>query len=412
MTQGQVLQFVKNTVRKSFLKLPIQARAAVSSNLLCPLLANGVAPPRGFYSTIEEWQCSQAGKKFASQLQFHPAHPEETLIRKPPTHLYPELHEKFVCELRKESPATFVLEYLNGRCWGPAGSIVTPDNRLLADMSHEFQPEISRYEVFRHTYLQSPRHLPGTAIVLAAPAGAVFGHFLFDVLPRLGILEKAGFDWRQADHVVITGRYRGFQEEALQLLGIDAAKIVDCSDFPHWTADRLLVPSRPGISGNYPAWTIDFVQKLLAPYRGQVPAGISKRLLVSRSRAAGRRIANEREIFQQLALLGFTLLHNEELTMPETIAAYQQAEFVIGPMGSSMCSTLFCKPGTKVIEAYPDSSVNVFTWAFGQYLGTDFGYLVGDSLKDNQRNCHDWDYIVQIDQLTKLVEFMNLDEVA
>ncbi len=399
---------MKDNLRKAFLKLPISARAAVASNLLCPLLANGVAPPRGFYSTIEEWQCSPAGKKFASQLQFHPAHPEETLIRKPPTHLYPELHEKFVCELRKESPATFVLEYLNGRCWGPAGSIVTPDNRLLADMSHEFQPEISRYEVFRHTYLQSPRHLPGTAIVLAAPAGAVFGHFLFDVLPRLGILEKAGLDWRQADHVVITGRYRGFQEEALQLLGIDAAKIVDCSDFPHWTADRLLVPSRPGISGNYPAWTIDYVRNLLAPYRGPVPAGISTRLLVSRSRAAGRRIANEAEVFERLAPLGFTLLHNEDLTIPETIAVYDQAEVVIGPMGSSMCSTLFCRPHTKVIEVYPDSSVNVFTWAFGQFIPLDFGYAIGRSLDNSTCHPHDRNYELDPDVIQQLLRVMEI----
>ncbi|MCX7396115.1 MAG: glycosyltransferase 61 family protein [Planctomycetales bacterium] len=362
--------------------------------------------PSGYWSTFEAWQNSPTAPGNDSRVKFHTAHPAEILIRQPPVYLESELHPKFVCELRKESPPTFVVEYLDGRCWGRAGTIVGPDNHVLADMSHEFRDRIEDYEIFQQPYIVRPQHLHGTAVVLAAPAGQVFGHFLFDVLPRLGILEKAGFDWRSADHFIISGPFAKFQKETLELLGIESPRIADCCKHAHWTADRMLIPSRPGISGNYPRWAVDYVRDLLLPFEGKVPQGLGSKLFVSRANAPGRKIANETEIMQVLQPMGFSVVRNEELTMPETIAAYQQAEFVVGPMGSSMCSTLFCKPGTKVIELYPDSSVNVFTWAFGQFIPFNFGYCIGTSLNEAQTNPHDWNYTVDDKQLGGLLDIM------
>lgn len=365
--------------------------------------------PCGYHSGIDQWLIAiQAGNP-SSGIVRHEAFADETLIRNPPVSMYDELHPKFVCELKKESPATFVLEYVNGRCWGMAGTIIGPDNQVLADMSHEFRSRIEDYEIFQQPYLVRPRHLIGTAVVLAAPAGQVFGHFLFDVLPRLGILEKAGFDWRSADHFIISGPFAKFQKETLELLGIESSRIADCCEHSHWTADRMLIPSRPGISGNYTRWAVEYVRDLLLPFEGKVPPGLGSKLFVSRANAPGRKIANETAIMQVLQPMGFSLVRNEELTMPETIAAYQQAEFVIGPMGSSMCSTLFCKPGTKVIELYPDSSVNVFTWAFGQFIPFNFGYSIGASLNDAHTNPHDWNYTVDDKQLRGLLDKMAVD---
>lgn len=72
-------------------------------------------------------------------------------------------------------------------------------------------------------------------------------------------------------------------------------------------------------------------------------------------------------------------------------------------MGSSMCSTLFCRPSTKVVETYPGSSVNVFTWAFGQFIPLEFAYLIGTSIVDTSRNCHDWDYNLNLNELRQLL---------
>ena len=365
--------------------------------------------PCGYHSGIDRWLIARQASNPAWGIVRHDAFASETLVRTPPVSMYDELHPKFVCELKKESPATFVLEYVNGRCWGMAGTIIGPDNYVLADMSHEFRSRIEDYDIFHQPYLVRPRHLNGTAVVLAAPAGQVFGHFLFDVLPRLGILEKAGFDWRSAEHFIISGPFAKFQKETLELLGIESSRIADCCRHAHWTADRMLIPSRPGISGNYPRWAVEYVRDLLLPFEGKVPPGLGSKLFVSRANAPGRKIANETEIMQILQPRGFSLVRNEELTMPETIAAYQQAEFGVGPMGSSMCSTLFCKPGTKVIELYPDSSVNVFTWAFGQFIPLNFGYSIGASLNDAHTNPHDWNYTVDDELLRGLLNKMAVD---
>ena len=202
--------------------------------------------PTDCWPTIQDWRDSIQQTDCTPRIDVHDAYSAERLFRSPPIHLDDELDGKFVCELRKQSPATFVLEYLGGRCWGTAGTIISPDNRVLSDMSHEFRERVEDYKIFKQPSLRQPRHLPGTAVVLAAPAGHVFGHFLFDVLPRLAILEKAGFNWRDADHFIISGPFKTFQQETLELLGIDASKVADCSVHPHWTADRMLIPSRSG----------------------------------------------------------------------------------------------------------------------------------------------------------------------
>ena len=137
-----------------------------------------------------------------------------------------------------------------------------------------------------------------------------------------------------------------------------------------------------------------------------MPDRLGRRLFVSRANAAGRRVENEATIMAILGPLGYESVRNETLTIPETIATYRQAEFVIGPMGSSMCSTLFCEPNAKIIELYPDSSVNVFTWAFGQFLGQRFGYLTGVTQPDQSQNPHNWNYTIDPSKLQALMNQM------
>jgi hypothetical protein len=362
--------------------------------------------PDGHYVDLAEMMTATDAAGFLKRFRKHDAHPAESLIRNPPVHLEAELHERFICELKKESPSTFVLEYEHGRCWGTQGTVVTPDNRVLAEMSHEFCPSIQQYRIFQQTVLDQPRHLKGTAILLAAPAGQVYAHFLLDVLPGLAILERAGFNWKSADHYIISGPQEGFQGETLRLLGIEPERIVDASTHPHLTADQLLIPSRPGISGNYPRWAVEFVRELLLPLATKRPDELGPRLFISRSLAKMRRIRNESEIFRVLDEKGFCLVHNEKLSVAQQLATYVSAECVIGPMGSSTCNTLFCQPDTTVIESYSDSSVNVFTWAFGQHVPLKFGYLVGKGIDDKCQHPHDWDYTVDVDQLQQLIDRM------
>lgn len=360
--------------------------------------------PTDYYANAADLFTASDSTSFRNRFQRHDAHPGESLFRMPPIRLEDHLHDAFVRELRKESPPTFVLEYHGGRCWGQAGSVVTPNNKVLAEMSYEFAPTIQQYQIFQQHILDRPRHLPGTAILLAAPAGNVYAHFLLDILPKLAILERAGFDWRSADHYIISGPHRTFQAEALSLLGIESHQVRDMSAYPHWSADRMLIPSRPGISGNYPGWAVDFVRQLLLPL-AQVPSGWNAaKVFISRRMAGKRRIINESELFESLRPLGFQTIENENFTFREQIGLYAAAEFVIGPMGSSTTNTLFCRPDTPVIETYSDSSVNVFTWSYGQFVPLRFAYLIGSGIVNGEHNPHEWDYRIDPAKMRAVLE--------
>ena len=78
---------------------------------------------------------------------------------------------------------------------------------------------------------------------------------------------------------------------------------------------------------------------------GQARRGGSSRVLV-----------NEAELAAALSGLGFEVLEPEALSPAEQVAAFASADAVVGPSGSALFNTVFCRPGTKVldIESEPD----------------------------------------------------------
>jgi hypothetical protein len=79
-------------------------------------------------------------------------------------------------------------------------------------------------------------------------------------------------------------------------------------------------------------------------------AGRSRRLLISRSDATTRRVTNEAALWQALEPEGFELVHLGGLAFEEQVAAFADAEVVIGPHGAGFANLLFAGPGTRVVE--------------------------------------------------------------
>ena len=147
--------------------------------------------------------------------------------------------------------------------------------------------------------LPKPERLPGASAVLATSESAGFFHWMTDALPRLEILQRAGsIPWHRIDHLLIGEGCRAIRE-SLRLLGFDDSKHVVTRRDTHFACDSLIVPSFHGAPGNVPPWAIEFLRKQFLS-RPPLPSS-KRRIYVSRSRASGRRIANEEEI---LPILG------------------------------------------------------------------------------------------------------------
>lgn len=342
----------------------------------------------------------------AAGLRIHPAHTGEHLLRTPPpTHLDADLHPEFVREFQRASPPTFVAEIPSGRVWGDAGSIVTPSNTLIRELSPEFRADWRDFAIVKQTYLLPPKRVAGKIASLAAPSGQAFGHWLFDVLPRLAILEKAGFALDDIDGFFVNGTRKRYQSRMLEMLGIPEEKWIPAESTPHVEAGTLIAPSVVGLTGNYPKWVCEWLQKKFLPF-AKPPPSAGRRLFISRANAPARRIANEDEVFSALAPDGFTRVILEDHSVDEQIGLFANAEFVIAPMGSGNSAAVFCKPGTRFIETYSASAVNVFTWAFGTQLPLQFGYLLGQPIAGSASRTHNENYIISPEKMKRLIAAM------
>jgi len=379
--------------QRSFAKLPVPLQK-VAFRFLTMAGAKLEPPSPGYYHTVEEWLAT-CGQK--DQFPVRKSFAAETLIRKPPLGIETELPERFQIELRKESPELFVVEIPGGRVWGIQGTVLTPEREVLVEMARDFRP-IPDYPIFEHTWLRKAKNISAVCGLIAAPAGMTYAHWYFDVLTRLAILEEAGYDWRSFDRIIVNSRSLPFQRETLEMLGIPTDRLVAIEEHHHIVCEKLMAPCLPGFTGNFPKWTVPWLRKLLLPF-GKAVSGSPKKIYISRRKAAFRKIRNEDELLPILEKNGFELVCNEDYSVAEQIGIFSQAEFVLGPMGSSMANLLFSNPGTKVIETYSRHDVNVYTWSFGQFIPLDFACLLGNPVIEPNVHPHNYDYTINPEDL-------------
>jgi capsular polysaccharide biosynthesis protein len=154
--------------------------------------------------------------------------------------------------------------------------------------------------------------------------------------------------------------------------------VLESESAPYLRAERLLVPSLPGFSGNPTRRACEFLRASFLPAAGGAPAAGPGRLYVSRARAASRRVANEDEVWSVLRGFGFSRVELEDLAFERQAALFASAEWVVGPHGAGLANLVFCRPGTRVLEFFSPAYVNVCYWALSCQVGAEYRYLVGE----------------------------------
>jgi hypothetical protein len=79
-----------------------------------------------------------------------------------------------------------------------------------------------------------------------------------------------------------------------------------------------------------------------------------RRIYVSRDDARLRRVVNEDEILPRLEMLGFKRVVLKGMPIPRQVQLFRRAEAVVAPHGAGLAHTIWCAPGTKVLEFFPD----------------------------------------------------------
>lgn len=287
-------------------------------------------------------------------------------------------------------PAAFALAIENGRVYADnplSVAVIGPDNHLLGDVSfqyrrttkvRDFRPEDNN--IFRQRFFRTPLQVAGTVCSLLCGGGAADGnywHWLIDSLPRLHLLRAAGLA-ESVDYYLVYDRRHPAVLETLSLLGIRPEQVLDVRTTPHVQAGRLLVTSPVRGRGDHtPRWACQFLHDAFVPMaQARVTRQFPPYVYINRRDTTARNVLNEPEVEAALAEYGIESFALTGMPFLEQVALFNRAKVVVAVHGAGLTNLVFSRPGTPMLEFFPESFVQSFFLELTQRLDLPYRHLV------------------------------------
>jgi capsular polysaccharide biosynthesis protein len=369
--------------------------------------------PDSFCASTKQWQEDTRNTPLKSEyveidapLEVHYTLPQEP---------EPTLHWEFASGADYRAHATFCAAIPRGRVWGASGTVISPDNRLLADLSEEFgifAGDPRNHSLFRQWKLPPLQFVKGSVAVLAAPGGFNYFHWMFDVLPRLDLLRTA-FPEKKVDLYLVNSPPFPFQIETLGKLGISQTEVTGCTASTFIEAEELLAPSLQGGIGRVSRRSCDFLRRHFGP--PQDKSNAKRRLYISRKSSIYRRVIDEEKLAATLQEYGFETLSLEDMTVAQQALAFSEAEAVVGPHGAGFANLVFCERGAKVIEIFSPQYVSPCSWTLASQVGLPYFYVLGMGMRPPENvnpNSSDADISIDYIALRNKLETAGIERVG
>jgi hypothetical protein len=347
-----------------------------------------IGPPRKVIPSTAAWIQSLPPAE-ADLHRYHAVFPEQPVQRRMPIYADPPIQALF--DQMKEGiiKAGFVAEIHRGRYWGHwFGYILSDADELFFDLSPppgrgSLRIDPKTHHAFEQLKLPPLIYEDKTIAAINTLFCANFHHWLIDTLPKFALILDAGIDLKSIDLFIFDYRNTKYHNQVLEKLGIPTEKVLRTHPDMHIQARNLIIPSytEPGPLPelfDYSPRGIQFVRDLFL--QDPAPEGsYAKRILVSRQKAKVRRLMSEPELFPILQeKYGFSLVILEDYPVVEQAQIFHQAELIIFPHGGGLANSVFCQPGTKIIELFMPKYLPTFMMPLSHGLQLDYYALVGD----------------------------------
>ena len=279
---------------------------------------------------------------------------ERTKVAVPSRPVLPKIHPLLATNLISFR-STWAQRFKGLKVFGPTVSVVDGGGGLLADVSVEWGKKAEDNWTFRRLSLPKPQAVTGRTLVLASTGGDTYFHWMTDVLPRVGLARRAGYDPASFDWVLVNSLIHPFQRESLHQLGIYANR---CLAFHKkelvYEMEEAVLPSLPGVPGVVPPESVDFLRNAFPA--GKTPRG--RKIFIGRGEAKHRPLIHEKEIWAQLQKRGYDSVDCGKLSVQKQAEVFGSAGMVVGAHGAALTNLVFCYPGTRVVELFSPAYVN------------------------------------------------------
>lgn len=282
------------------------------------------------------------------------------------------------------------------------GYVFDKEGELISEASHKYREQHSWAHVTRpFSLFPNIKKFNCEVAILTASNHQVYWHWLFEVLPRIAMLERTK---KIPEKFYLQNSY-SFQRESLELLGgVPKEAIIDCEQVPLISASKLLVPCLQVI-GSYPKWICQFLRDRFLPHAIKDESIEPTRIYISRENAQHRKVQNEPEIIEFLKSYGIVSVRLEELSFGEQLRLFYNAELVIGPHGSGLGNIVFCSKGTQVIELFPATTIDAF-FKLSKELELDYYFL--RARNGQTKDFGHVNYSFNLDEIVNTLEFVGV----
>lgn len=276
--------------------------------------------------------------------------PETISQRRLPVNLNQDHIQLFSHELERVIPPSRLLEFKDVRI--SSEGILFKGTKILPE-SFAFPWQLKEWKLRSVVKFMVNSYVFRRRRVVDAPVLWVtdhwskgYFHWLTDVLPRLFVVRDRlnefvlVLPWEYERQDVVKSSLRALKVDAVDF--IHRNEVVECR--------RLLLPTHTAPSGNYNEELIKEVRDLLVSSYGASNKAGDKRIYISRSGAAKRRIINEAEVAKLLDTFEFETIRAEELSFEQQVEICSEARYLVSNHGAGLTNMLFMREGGSVLE--------------------------------------------------------------
>jgi tellurite resistance-related uncharacterized protein len=317
-------------------------------------------------------------------------------FRNKPKTIEDTIDSNFSIQYKLKNKKVFVGLIKNARIISKNANVITYDNLGVNEDVSALEKTMTSYK----NHLTLPKLKKINSRVLAMSDSYNYFHYMFEILPRLNYIKKSGL---KTDYYLLS-KDKKFKKDAIKALNISENKIIDLNEKTHLKAKEVLFSSMPIYSGNPTKEVCQFLRKLFLKKYNKSKYKKYEKIYVMRGNVKYRKVLNEKEVIDFLEKKGFTIVEMDGLSVFEQAEIFNSAKVIVASHGAALTNLVFCKNGTKLIEIFNPSYVNVCYWALSNCVKLDYYYFLSNKKAFNFKQ----DLYVNINKLEKIIDLVGV----
>lgn len=185
-------------------------------------------------------------------------------------------------------------------------------------------------------------------IILSAPGIHVYGHWLFDFIPRLIFAQAYIEQYPKKSITIVMSQPSEWAEVFMGLFNFD--NLLFLRGYEQAIINKAIVPLSFKNGSFVDSFALRATADFIVSNLSGIPESISPKLFVLRRHTT---ISNQNQIASTLARYGFICLYPEDLSIEQQVALFKNAKIVIGEDGSALHNLIFNETSSSTLVVFP-----------------------------------------------------------